>query len=273
MENLSNIVKQYSIKSNKRLGQNFIYDENILSKIAATQQDNNVCLEIGCGPGGLTKELAKACNNVIAIEIDKKFEPIYNEIFDEENIKIIFADFMKIDLKKLYDEYLKVPFSVCANLPYYITTPIMMKLLDSDLPINDITILVQKEVADRIVSQPNSKQYGVLSVMTQARSKAIKLFDLQPGVFYPPPNVVSSLIRLELKNDIIVSDINNFRKCVRACFSSRRKQLKNNISVLYDIKKDDVSKILEKIKINDQARAENLTVNDFDLLTQQLIKY
>jgi 16S rRNA (adenine1518-N6/adenine1519-N6)-dimethyltransferase len=270
MSKLADITKRHSIGANKSLGQNFIYDTKILSKIANTQDEGSICLEIGCGPGGLTNELSKVCSRVIGIELDKKFADIYDEFLDNNNIKIIFDDFMKIDIDKLFNEYIKESFSVCANLPYYITTPILMRLLDSDLPIKSITILVQKEVADRLVSSHNCKSYGVLTVMTRARGEISKLFDLQPGAFTPPPSVVSTLVKIDIKNNIIESNIDDFRKCVRAAFSSRRKQMKNNISTAYNISKDKVSEILDNIGLSDKVRAENLTVEDYDKLTKVL---
>ncbi len=272
MMNLKNEIKIRSISANKSLGQNFIYDENILRKIASTQKDGSVCLEIGVGPGGLTKELSKVCSKVIGVEIDKKFEPIYEEVLKEENIEIIFEDFMKANIEELYKEYICEPFSVCANLPYYITTPILMKLLDSNLPITNITILVQKEVAERIISPPGSKKYGVLSAMTQCRGKAVKLFDLQPGVFTPPPCVVSTLIDIELEEGVIESDIASFRKCVKAAFSSRRKQMKGNIASAYKMNKEVVGDLLEELGIKKTARAEDLSVKEFDMLTIKLKK-
>ncbi len=268
--NLKDEIKIRSISANKSLGQNFIYDTNILEKIASTQEDGSVCLEIGVGPGGLTKELSKICRKVIGVEIDRKFESLYNEIFNEDNIKIIFEDFMKTDINEMFKNHIKEPFSVCANLPYYITTPILMKLLDSDLPISNITILVQKEVAERIASPPGSKKYGMLSVMTQCRGIATKLFDLQPGVFSPPPNVVSSLVDIKLQNGLIGSDIDDFRKCVKTAFSSRRKQMKANIATAYNLRKENVENMLESIEVKKTARAEELSVEEFDRLTKLL---
>ncbi len=271
METLSDLIKKYSIKSNKSLGQNFIYDTNILKKIAETQKKDSVCVEIGCGPGGLTKELSLVCKKVIGIELDAKFLPVYNQYLNNNNTKIIIANFMKIDMNELFDQYISEPFSVCANLPYYITTPILMKLLDSKLPIKNITILMQKEVAERIVSAPDSKKYGVLSIMTQARGNTKILFDLPPSVFTPSPNVVSSLLQIKIQDNIIKSDIVDFRKCVKSAFSSRRKQVKNNLSETYNISKGSIISFLKKLNLSEQIRAENLTVKDFDNLTRLLI--
>ena len=270
MSELLKEIRQKSLQPNKSLGQNFIFDENILAKIAATQAAESVCMEIGVGPGGLTKQLAKVCHRVVGVEIDKRFENIYEDVFTEDNIDVVFADFMKTDLYELYDEHIKEPFGVCANLPYYITTPVLMKLLDSNLPITNISILVQKEVAERIVSGPGSKVYGVLSVMTQCRGDAKKIFDLQPGVFVPPPNVVSSFVDIKMADGKIESDIESFRKCVRCAFSARRKQIKGNIASCYGISKEQAAEILVEIGVKETARAEDLSVGHFDALTMRL---
>ena len=270
MNDLKTEVKLMSLHQKKTLGQNFIYDENILAKIASTQESGSVCLEIGVGPGGLTKQLAKVCRKVVGIEIDHKFESLYNEVFDEDNIEIMFEDFMKADLNVLYKEHISEPFGVCANLPYYITTPILFKLLDSNLPINNISVLVQKEVAERITALPGNKRYGVLSVMTQCRGEVKKLFDLQPGVFSPPPNVISSLVQIKLSGNKIDSDINDFRRCVKSAFASRRKQIKGNIAANYNVSKEQAANILSTISIKETARAEELSISDFDNLTKEL---
>ena len=273
MNDIKKAVHDNLISPNKNLGQNFIYDENILRKIASTQKGGSVCLEIGVGPGGLTKQLSDICRKVIGVEIDRKFGKLYDEIFDEDNVEIIFADFMKTDLNKLYTEKIGEPFGVCANLPYYITTPILMKLLDSSLPIDNISILVQKEVAERLASPPGSKKYGMLSVMTQCRGEAKKLFDLQPGSFSPPPNVTSSLVKIELSNGKISCNLDEFRNCVKQAFSSRRKQLKGNLASGYRISKDEAAEMLKSIGVKETARAEDLSVEDFEKLTLQLVGY
>ena len=179
---------------------------------------------------------------------------------------------MKTDMESLYREYIGEPFGICANLPYYITTPILMKLLESSLPITNITVLVQKEVAEKIAAQPGSKRYGVLSVMAQCRGDVKKLFDLKPGVFSPPPNVISSLVQIGISGCEIRSDINDYAKCVRAAFSSRRKQVKANLAAHYNITKQRAAEILCEINVADTARAEELAATDFDNLTNKLLE-
>ena len=231
-------------------------------------------MEIGPGPGGLTRELCETCDKVIAIEIDKAICGFLQEHMNGyDNFVLINDDFMKLDLEKLYSEQISHPFSVVANLPYYITTPVLMKILDSDLPIKKIRVLVQKEVAKRIESKPGNKDYGVLSVMVQCRADAKILFDVPPHVFTPAPSVTSSVIEISMNENLkIKSNIDDYRKCVRSGFSNRRKQIANNISTDYKISKDDVYAILEKMGLNKDIRAEKLSVQEFDELCYNLGK-
>ena len=271
MKELKQALKEYGFFTKKSLGQNFIFDKNILKKIA--QGSEGVCLEIGPGPGGLTRELCEMCDKVIAIEIDDKICAFLQETMNEyNNFHLVNEDFMKLDINKLYKDQISHPFIVVANLPYYITTPVLMKLLDSDLPIQKIRVLVQKEVAKRIESKPGNKDYGVLSVMVQCRADAKILFDLPPHVFTPAPNVTSSVIEINMSdNKKINSAVDEFRKCVRSGFSNRRKQIANNLSIDYNMPKDKVYKILEDMGLKKDIRAEKLTVQQFDELCYNLV--
>ncbi|MEX1377549.1 MAG: 16S rRNA (adenine(1518)-N(6)/adenine(1519)-N(6))-dimethyltransferase RsmA [Eubacteriales bacterium] len=273
MSSLRQELKEYGFFTKKSLGQNFIFDENILRKIA--DGSSGICLEIGPGPGGLTRELCKVCDRVVAIEIDSEISQFLNQSMTEyENFSLINDDFMKLDLDKMFSDYIKDEFIVVANLPYYITTPVLMKLIDSDLPIKKIRVLVQKEVAQRIKSTPGSKDYGVLSVMVQCRANAKILFDLPPHVFTPAPSVTSSVIEINISEEMIIkSDINEFRKCVRSGFSNRRKQMANNIAADYNISKEKVYEILESIGLKRDIRAEKLSVQQFDQLCYNLRNY
>lgn len=260
----------HGFRPRKAWGQNFIFNADLLNKIA--KGCKGICLEIGPGPGGLTRELSKNCDRVVAIEIDSKLCTILdNTMRDYSNVKIINADFMKADLHVLWEEHLSDEFIVAANLPYYITTPVIMKLIDSGLPIKFMRIMVQKEVAQRIVSAPGKKDYGVLSLMIQSRARTRILFDVAADMFSPPPCVVSSLVQIDmLEKPAILSDINDFRKCVRAGFSSRRKQLANNISNIYQINKADVHSMILDLGLNKDIRAERLSVDDFDRMCMRI---
>ena len=270
MNDLRQGLKDSGFFTKKSLGQNFIFDKNILKKIANGSE--GVCLEIGPGPGGLTRELCEVCDKVVAIEIDRDICKFLDSAMDDkDNFVLVNEDFMKLDFDKLYKEEIGQPFIVVANLPYYITTPVLMKILDSGLPVKKIRVLVQKEVAKRIESKPGKKDYGVLSVMVQCRANAKILFDLSPHVFTPAPNVTSSVIEISmLEENPIKSPIDNFRKCVRSGFSNRRKQIANNLSTDYNISKDEVYKILESIELRRDIRAEKLSVQQFDELCYNL---
>ena len=270
MSSLKQELKDFGFFTKKSLGQNFIFDENILRKIA--DGSKGICMEIGPGPGGLTRELCKVCDKVVAVEIDTEISKFLDVSMSEyDNFTLINDDFMKLDLDKLFAEHINDEFIVVANLPYYITTPVLMKLMDSDLPIKKIRVLVQKEVAQRIKSSPGSKDYGVLSVMVQCRADAKILFDLPPHVFTPAPNVTSSVIEISIKDELrIKCPIDAFRKCVRSGFSNRRKQMANNIAADYNLPKDKVYEILESIGLKKDIRAEKLSVEDFDALCYNL---
>ncbi len=273
MNDLSKELKQRSFRTKKALGQNFIFDKNLLAKIAATAS-GGLCLEIGPGPGGLTEQLIKVCEKVVAVEIDQELYTFLDETFTEDNFEVIHGDFMELDIEELYKEHFNAPFEVVANLPYYITTPILMRILDSDLPVTSITVLVQKEVAQRIVAKPGKKDYGVLSVMVQCRGEAKMLFDIPPGAFSPPPSVTSTLIQIKLtESPLITSLLNDFRRCVRACFSARRKQIANNLSRSYHMDKAEVGRRLESVGIAANKRAEQLSIEDFDRLCQAFVEH
>ena len=272
MSELRQALKDFGFFTKKSLGQNFIFDKNILKKIA--NDSEGICLEIGPGPGGLTRELCQVCDKVIAVEIDRDIcSFLENSMKEYDNFHLINDDFMKLDFDKLYKEQISHPFIVVANLPYYITTPVLMKILDAKLPVKKIRVLVQKEVAKRIESKPGSKDYGVLSVMVQCRADAKILFDLSPHVFTPAPSVTSSVIEISMhENTKIKSPIDDFRFCVRSGFSNRRKQMANNISTDYNISKDAVYTIFESIGLSKDIRAEKLSVQQFDELCYNLKK-
>lgn len=268
MNKLKQQVIDYGLTTKKSLGQNFIFDENILRKIAG--DSHGICLEIGSGPGGLTRELCRICDRVISIEIDTRMCKFLEQTMSEyDNLEILNVDFMKCDLDALYREYINEPFVVVANLPYYITTPVMMKLLDSGLPITNMRLLMQKEVAKRITAKPGGKEYGVLTVMTQVRAIPSIDFDLPPHVFSPAPTVVSSLLDLQMHDgQIIKSDIDIYRGLIRSGFGNRRKQLAKNLSIDFGIPKPIIEDKLEEIGATRDVRAERLSVEQFDRLCQ-----
>lgn len=272
---LKALLERYGFSFSKSLGQNFLIDENVLSKIvdAAAPDDNTCALEIGPGAGTLTQRLAERAKTVAAVEIDSALIPILNETMaDYNNFHLVHADVMETDLKKLTKELFgETPFCVAANLPYYITTPIVMGLLESDLPVTAMTLMVQKEVADRMVAKPGTKEYGALSVAVQYYTKASFVCKAEPHCFIPQPKVASSVIKLEVlpKPSVEVKCEKLFFKVVKSAFGQRRKTLCNSLSKspYISISKDVVCKALSIMGLDEGIRGERLSVADFARLS------
>lgn len=274
---VSEILKKYNFRFSKTLGQNFLIDGNIVRKIvdsAEVSEADNV-LEIGPGIGTLTEELALRAKKVVSIEIDKRLKDLLEETLPHDNVKIIYKDFLKLDLKTLIDEEFKGQnFKVVANLPYYITTPIIEKLLLNCENIEIINVMIQKEVAKRFTAQPQTKDYGSLSVFIQFFCKAFYEFTVPRTVFMPKPNVDSGVCKLEVKRDLPNIDREEFFKIVRAAFSKRRKTLVNSLSQSQlNLDKNKVTEILELSGIDTKRRAESLTLEDFLVLYVNVLKF
>lgn len=282
MENLSNINTIKNVLSNhgfsfsKSLGQNFLINPTVCPKMAEMCGANkNVgVIEIGAGIGVLTAELAKVSNKVVSIEIDKRLLPVLEETLNEfNNIEVINADVMNLDLHKLIKEKFDgLDVVVCANLPYYITSPIIMMLLESKLPINSITVMVQKEAADRLCAEVGSRQAGAVTVAVDYYSSAKKLFDVPRGSFMPAPNVDSKVIKLDVRQqpDINVNNEKKFFKMVKSAFAQRRKTALNSISSGMSLQKQDVSQALERSGLPVNVRAEKLTMQELATLSNNL---
>lgn len=275
MENLTNIsvvrdiLTRYGFNFSKGLGQNFLINPTVCPRIAelGNAKKGYGILEIGTGFGVLTCELAKRSDKVVAIEIDNRLIPILNETLSEfDNIKIINADVMKVDLHQIIqDEFKGLKVSVCANLPYYITSPIIMMLLESHLPIESITVMVQKEAGQRLSAKVGTRDTGAITVAVNYYATVTKLFDVNRGSFMPSPNVDSCVIRLDIHNNRTLKpeDEQFFFRVVKGAFSQRRKTLTNTISSSMGISKEEVVKALESIGISTTTRAESLTMQQF----------
>ncbi len=275
------LMKKHQIVLKKSLGQNFITDQNILQKIIdAAQLDNTKgVIEIGPGIGALTQQLARVAGKVLAIEIDQRLLPVLAEtLAPYPHTKIIHGDILKIDLK----DYIQSEFesmtsiSVVANLPYYITTPIIFKLLEEKLPIENIVIMIQKEVAERIHAQPGTKDYGSLSIAIQYHCHSEIICVVPRTVFVPEPHVDSAIIRLKLRTRPAVHVENEafFFEVVRSCFVQRRKTILNNLSVKFSNYKAklDLKAILLAIGIDPTRRAETLSIDEYAQLAVALTK-
>lgn len=255
----------------KSLGQNFLINSDVCPKMADFASDfSNLALEIGPGIGVLTAELAKKCEKVISVELDKNLLPILDEtLADFNNIEIIFGDVLKLDIEDLIAQKFDKRPVVCANLPYYITTPIITKMLT--LPIKALIIMVQKEVATRLLAPLGNKNCGAISGFIEFYAEATKLFDVKRGSFYPAPNVDSSVICLKLRENPPIEVIEaDYFKVIKAAFIQRRKTILNTLSAGLDLEKSTIVKILNDCKIAENKRAEELNINQFADLTNEL---
>lgn len=269
------ILAKYGFEFSKSLGQNFLIDGNIVRKIVekANIGPEDYVLEIGPGIGTLTEELALKAKKVVAIELDKDLLPILDETLSQyENVEIIHGDVLKVDLKKIMEEKLdNKRVKLVANLPYYVTTPIITKLLESDLNLDSIIVMVQKEVAERIGAKAGGKEYGSLSVFVSFFSQAEIIINVPKTVFMPQPKVDSAVIKLDIKKELPDIDRDKFFKVVKAAFSKRRKTLLNALSSYgFNIDKETIKETLEKLNIKPEVRAENLSVEDFIKISKSL---
>lgn len=266
---IKQLFQRHGFSFTKSLGQNFLINPTVCPRIAELGGcKSGVCaLEIGTGVGVLTQELARRCDKVVAIEIDTGLKPILDETLAEfDNVEVVFADVMEIDLKALIAEkFGQSEVVVCANLPYYITSPIIMRVLEERLPVKSLTVMVQKEAADRICAKPGTRDCGALSCGVSYYSEPKLLFKVNRGSFMPSPNVDSAVIRLDIKQEICLEVSNEalFFRIIRAAFSQRRKQIINPLSGELGIPKDVLAEVFDKSGIKQTARAEELTLEQF----------
>ena len=272
------ILSRHGFNFSKGLGQNFIINPDICPKIA---ENGNACkgfgiIEIGTGIGVLTAELAKRADKVVAVEIDTRLLPILEEtLADFDNVKIINEDVMECDLNKLISEELGgLRVAVCANLPYYITSPIIMMLLESRLPIESITVMVQKEAAQRLCAKVGTRDSGAITVGVNYYGTVRKLFDVSRGSFMPAPNVDSAVIRIDVNSEQRLDKESEkyFFKVVKAGFSQRRKTLANSLSSVMGIPKEKAYAALKFLGLPEAARIEQLDMEQLIALSAELMK-
>ncbi len=270
-KNTIEVIQRHGFRFQKKFGQNFLIDTHVLDKIvaAAGVTKNDLVLEIGPGIGTMTQYLAEAAREVIAVEIDKNLIPILEETLSAyDNVVILNEDILKVDISRLAEEKNSGrPIKVVANLPYYITTPIIMGLFESHVPLDNITIMVQKEVADRMQTGPGSKDYGALSLAVQYYAKPEIVANVPPNCFIPRPNVGSAVIRLTryLGPPVSVADEKKMFSVIRASFNQRRKTLVNSLANASELKlsKDNVLLALQKMGLSETIRGEALTLEQF----------
>lgn len=258
------LLNQYNLKANKRLGQNFLINQNIVDEIIEKSEitSNDTILEIGPGLGTLTKALAKVAKKVIAIELDENMVRILKGRPIGENIEIIHGDILKVDLNEILKEYDSI--KVVANLPYYITTPIIMKLLEDRYDIKSITIMVQREVGKRLCAEPGNKDYGAITISVNYYCDANIVVDVPKDNFLPAPEVDSCVVKLDIRKNSIVDLVNEklFFELIKNGFSQRRKTILNSLTS-GKFSKEEIKVALEKFSIDEKLRAEDLSIFDF----------
>ena len=277
-KNTIEIIQKYEFMFQKKFGQNFLIDTHVLEKIisAAGITKNDCVLEIGPGIGTMTQYLAENAGHVVAVEIDRNLIPILKEtLADYDNVTVINEDILRVDIKALAEEYNGgKPIKVVANLPYYITTPIIMGLFESGVPIDNITVMVQKEVADRMKEGPGSKDYGALSLAVQYYAEPEIVANVPPNCFIPRPNVGSAVIRLTRHKEmpVEVKDPALMFKIIRASFNQRRKTLQNSLGNAPELPytKEQIAAAIAEMGLTPTIRGEALSLAQFAQLSDIL---
>lgn len=273
---IKDVLSRHGFSFSKALGQNFLVNPSVCPKMAQAcgADETTGVIEIGAGIGVLTKELAKRAKKVVSVELDTRLLPVLDETLAEfDNVEIVNADIMKLDLQKLIEEkFSGMKVVVCANLPYYITSPVITMLLESKIPIESVTVMIQKEVADRLTAPVGSRDSGAVTVCVNYFSTPEKLFDVKRGSFMPMPKVDSAVIRLDIRKEpaVPVDDEKKFFRLVKAAFSMRRKTALNSISAGLGVPKPTVEQALLHAGLELTVRAENLTLDDFANLSNYI---
>lgn len=258
------VVNRFGLRMNKKLGQNFLIRHAVVDDIASAAElhEGDPVLEIGPGIGTLTQALAETGAAVTAVELDDHLLPVLDKTLEHyDNVRIVHGDIMRIDIDEVMGHR---PFKVCANLPYYITTPIIMKLLEQKLPIEKIVVMVQKEVAERMVAAPGSKIYGALSVSVQYYTEPHMLFEISPKCFMPAPEVTSAVVSMDVRTapPVQVLEEKRFFQVVKTAFSQRRKTFSNTLKSA-GLSKEQVAGILEASHIDGSRRGETMSLQEF----------
>ena len=275
-KDLKGVLESQGFSFKKSLGQNFLIDDTVCPRMAAAVSGENAgVLEIGPGAGVLTAQLSVACKRVVSVELDTRLKPILEQtLTDCDNVKIIWNDILKINLKQLITEEFADcdTVNICANLPYYITSPVIMKLLESRLPISTIAVMVQKEAADRLCAEVGSRAAGAVTVAVNYYAEAQTLFGVPRTSFLPPPNVDSAVIKLTLRDmpPVGVKDEKLFFQIVKACFAQRRKILINTVCNTLGLDKNVFREALNKVGIPETVRGEALTMEQLASIANAL---
>ena len=267
------VVNRFGLRMNKKLGQNFLIRHSVVDDIAdaADIGEGDPVLEIGPGIGTLTQALAETGAALTAVELDDHLLPVLDKTLEHyDNVRVVHGDIMRTDIETLMNHK---PFKVCANLPYYITTPIIMKLLEQKLPIERIVVMVQKEVAERMVAVPGHKIYGALSVSVQYYTEPKMLFEISPKCFMPAPEVTSAVVAMDVRREppVDLMDEKRFFSVVKAAFQQRRKTLSNALKNT-GMSKEQIANVLEAASIDGKRRGETLSLQEFADIANYWVK-
>ena len=279
IDTVKSILTRHGFTFSKALGQNFLVNDEVCPAMAeeAVRDSETGVIEIGAGVGVLTAELCKRAKKVVSVELDKRLLPVLEEtLADFDNFEVVNADVLKLDLKELIkDKFVDCrTVNICANLPYYITSPVIMKLLEDELPVENIIVMVQKEAADRLTAKVGTRNSGAITVAVNYYAQAQKLFDVYRDSFVPSPKVDSAVIKLSLYDEVPfkVDDEAFFFKMVKAIFMQRRKTASNGISAGLGIDKQKITDTLVKLGLNESVRAEALSFEELCALSNELCK-
>ena len=262
-----------SFRFNKALGQNFISDTNLLKGIVSDSgvTENDVVVEIGTGAGTLTRQIAGVAKKVYSFEVDKNLEPVHQlSLQGVDNVEVIFRDVLKMKDNELQEIIGTGEFKVVANLPYYITTPLIMRFLESDLPVTSLTIMVQEEVGLRLVAKPNTADYSAITLAVLLRGSATITRKVNRNMFYPAPNVDSAVVRIDIdRNKLLGENKPLIHKLVRSAFAMRRKTLVNNLNASFGISKQEATERLNRAGLDEKVRGEALSLDDYVRLSKE----
>lgn len=270
--NIKDVIQSCDFHFNKNLGQNFISDTNLLDAIVSDSGvgADDIVVEIGTGAGTLTRELSKKVKKVYSFEVDKNLASVLNLTLQGiDNVEVIFKDILKMSDDEI-SEIVGDKFKVVANLPYYITTPLAMRFLESSLNVESLTIMVQKEVADRFVAKSNTKDYSAITLAIEIVGNATITRNVSRQMFFPSPNVDSAVVRIDVdRNKLVGEDVDLIKKLVRSAFLMRRKTLANNLSQAFSLTKEEATNIIEKAGFSPLIRGEALSLEDYIKLSKQ----
>lgn len=270
---MKDLLQATSFRFNKALGQNFISDTNLLKGIVSDSgvTADDIVVEIGTGAGTLTRQIAEVAKKVYSFEVDKNLEPVHAlSLQGVDNVEVIFRDVLKMKDDELQSIIGTGDFKVVANLPYYITTPLIMRFLESDLPVTSLTIMVQEEVGLRLVAKPNTADYSAITLAVLLRGSATITRKVNRNMFYPAPNVDSAVVRIDIDRTKLEGENKNLiHKLVRSAFAMRRKTLVNNLNASFGISKQEATERLNRAGLDEKVRGEALSLDDYVRLSKE----